>query len=59
MKIRKNDDGTITVFVPKTDEVYDAEEGALFIPCVTTAKELREMIKDAPDAPATPEADPA
>jgi len=50
MKILHNEDGTITVFVPKTDEVYDADSGTLLIPCVTTAKDLRALLKDAPDA---------
>ena len=50
MKILHNEDGTITVFVPKTDEVYDSDSGTLLIPCVTTAKDLRALLKDAPDA---------
>lgn len=31
MKVTRNDDGTVTVSLPKTDEVYDPESGALLI----------------------------
>lgn len=45
MKITHNDDGTITVMVPKADEVYDAPSGELYIPFVTTKEDVRALLR--------------
>jgi hypothetical protein len=47
LKVKQGEDGAVTLLVPKADEVYDPEDGQLYIPCETTVEEL--AIALAPD----------
>jgi hypothetical protein len=44
LKIKQGEDGTLTLLVPKADEVYDTEDGQLYIPYATTPKGLEEAL---------------
>jgi hypothetical protein len=48
MKFTKNDDGTVTVLIPKSDEVYDPETGALFVAETLTAEDFKAIVKGKP-----------
>ena len=50
LKVKKGSKGALTILVPKADEVYDAEDGQLYIPCETTRSELAAAVRNAPEA---------
>ena len=56
MKVVKNEDGTVTVSIPRTDEVYDAAAGVL-TSAETLSKEDFEAAIHPPKAPKKSAAD--
>jgi hypothetical protein len=46
VKITRNEDGTVTVRIPKVPEVYDQADGGLYIEETVTAEQLDEIIDE-------------
>jgi hypothetical protein len=60
VKFTKNADGTTTIRIPKTAEVYDPVDAALYVEATVTADELSAAKADAKSAPvADPKPTPA
>lgn len=47
MKVTRNDDGTVTVRIPKADEVYDQSTGELYIEETLPSKEFTAALPKA------------
>lgn len=50
MRVIKNDDGTVTVTIPKTDEQYDPASGGLIMSETLTAEDYATALKAEPPA---------
>lgn len=46
----KHDGNQVTLLVPKADEVYDAEDGQLYIPCTMPWPELVRIVAESEPA---------
>ena len=45
MKVVHNDDGTVTVTIPKTDEVYEPATGDLHVAETLSAEDFAEAVR--------------
>jgi hypothetical protein len=55
MKVTRNEDGTVTVSIPKADEVYDPVDGQLYIEETMGAEDFKSAVAKHKKDPEEPE----